>query len=32
MFSYVFYFNTKWGELLILEKEAKMQIADEEEV
>lgn len=32
MFSYVFYFNTKWGELLILEKEANMQIADEKEV
>lgn len=32
MFSYVFYFNTKRGELLIPEKEANMQIADEKKV
>lgn len=32
MFSYVFYFNTKGGELLIAEKEANMQIADEKKV
>lgn len=32
MFSYVFYFHTKWGELLILEKEANVQIEDEKRV
>lgn len=32
MSSYVFDFNTKWGELLILEKEAYMQTINERKI